>query len=115
MPLAGMDTTGASAFLLYNRLSRWKLRNAYIEAARGFVDGTMTEEEVTHWVEDFALRPKALNAVKNGRTFIASYTCGRDIVKNYVEAQSSSDNERWEAYSKLLSTLVVPKDLVNEE
>jgi len=114
MPLAGLDTTGADAFLLHNRLSRWKLRNALTEAARGIVNGTMTEDEVTHWVEDFALRPKALNMVKN-RTYIAHLTCGRDLVKNYIEAQSSSDDERWEAYGKLLNTLVVPKDLENEE
>ena len=114
MPLAGLDTTGANAYLLYNRLSRWKLRNAYIEAARGFVNGTMTEDEFIHWVKDFALRPKALNMVKN-RTYVAHYTCGRDLVKNYIEAHSSSDDERWEVYGKLLSTLVVPKDLVNEE
>jgi len=114
MPLAGLDTTGADAFLLHNRLSRWKLRNALTEAARGIVDGTMTEDEVNHWVKDFALRPKALYMIKVGRTYIAHYTCGRDLVKNYVEVQSSSDDEHWEAYGKLLSTLVVPKDLVKE-
>jgi hypothetical protein len=85
MPLAGLDTTGANAYLLYNRLSRWKLRNAYIEAARGFVNGTMTEDEFIHWVKDFALRPKALNMVKN-RTYVAHYICGRDLVNNYIEA-----------------------------
>jgi len=115
MPLAGLDTTGADTYFLYNRLSRWKLRNAYIEAARGFVNGTMTEDEYTHWVEDFALIDIMFWVVKSGRTYIASYRCGSDLINNYIEAQSSSDDERWEAYGKLLSTLVVPKDLVKEE
>jgi len=115
MPLAGLDTTGAYAYLLVKRFARRKLRNALTEAARGFVNGTMTENEATHWVNDFALRGSAINTVMNDRTYIAHYTCGRDLVKNYIEAHSSSDDERWEAYGKLLSTLVVPKDLVKEE
>lgn len=114
MPLAGLDTTGADAYCLYYRL-RWKLGSALIEAARGIVNGTMTEDEVTHWLNDFALRPSALWMVKDGRTYIANYSCGGDLVKNHIEAQSSSDDDRWEAFGKLLSTLVVPKDLVKEE
>jgi hypothetical protein len=85
------------------------------EAARGIINGTMTEDEVTHWVNDFALRGSSINMVKDARTYIAHYTCGRDLVQNYVETQPSSDDERWEAYGKLLSTLVVPKDLVMAE
>ena len=115
MPLAGLDTTGADAYCLYHRLRRWKLHFALSEAARGVVDGTMTEDEVTHWVNDFALRGSALQMVKDDRTYIALYPCGGDLVKNHIEAQSSSDDERWEAFGKLLSNLVVPKDLVKEE
>lgn len=115
MPLAGLDTTGAYAYLLVKRFARRKLTYAFNEAARGIVNGTMTEDEVTHWVNDFALRGSAIRMVKDSRTFVAHYSCGRDLVKNYIEAQSSSDDERWEAYGKLLSTLVVPKDLVKEE
>jgi hypothetical protein len=79
------------------------------------VNDTMTEDEVTHWVNDLGLRGSALNMVKDARTSAAHYSCGRDLVKNYVEAHSTSDDGRWEAYGKLLSTLVVPKDLVKEE
>ena len=114
MPLAGLDTAGADAYCLYHRL-RWKLGYAMNEAARGIVNGTMTEDECTHWVNDFALRPSALWMVKNGRTYIANYSCGGDLVKNHIEAQSSSDDERWEAYGKLMSNLVVPNDLLKEE
>jgi hypothetical protein len=115
MPLAGLDTTGAAAYCLYHRLRRWKLHFALSEAARGMVNGTMTEDEVTHWVNDFALRGNALGMVKDDRTYMALYPCGGDLVKNHIEAQSSSDDGRWEAFGKLLSTLAVPKDLLKEE
>jgi hypothetical protein len=116
MPLAGLDTTGADAYFLYNRLRRWKLGYAVIEAARGIVNGTMTEDECTHWVNDFALRGSSeLQKVKDWRTWIAVYNTGGDLVKNHIEAQSSSEDDRWETFGKLLSNLVVPKDLVKEE
>lgn len=115
MPLAGLDTTGADAYFLYNRLIRWKLGYALSEAARGIVNGTMTEDECTHWVKDFGLRGYLAPGFKVWRTYIANYPCGGDLVKNYIEAQSSSDDDRWEAFGKLLSNLVVPKDLIKEE
>ena len=79
------------------------------------MNGTMTEDEYTHWVNYFALTPNLLPFIKDSRTYIALYTCGGDLVKNHIEAQSSSDDDRWEAFGKLLSNLVVPKDLVKEE
>lgn len=117
LPLAGLDTTGADAYFKYIRIKS-KLNYARNEAARGIVNGTMTEEEYTHWLEDFAMINSSVPFIKAYRSYMVNYNYGKDLVKNYIENQVesgvSSEDDRWEAFDKLLSNPVMPKELVVE-
>ncbi|MCP4457733.1 MAG: hypothetical protein GY816_06860 [Cytophagales bacterium] len=117
LPIAGLDTTGADAYFKYISIKS-KLNYARNEAARGIINGTMTEAEYTHWLEDFAMINSSVPFIKAYRSYMVNYNYGKDLVKNYVEnqveSQSSSDDDRWEAFDKLLSNPVMPKELLEE-
>jgi len=117
LPLAGLDTTGADAYFEYIGLKS-KLNYARNEAARGIINGTMTEADYTHWLEDFAMINSSVPFIKAYRSYMVNYNYGKDLVKNYVEnqveSQASSDDDRWKAFDKLLSNPVIPKELLEE-
>jgi hypothetical protein len=117
MPLAGLDTAGADAYFKYISLKS-KLNYARNEAARGIINGTMTEKEYNHWLEDFALIKTSVPFIEAYRSYVVNYNYGKDLVKNYienqVESQSSSDEDRWDAFKKLLSNPVLPEELVSD-
>ncbi|WP_420582928.1 hypothetical protein [Reichenbachiella sp.] len=113
MPLAGLDTAGASVYFEYIDL-REKLNYARNEAARGIINGTMSESEIDHWLEDFALTTTSRPFIKQNRTYIVNYNYGKDMVKAYIESQSETLEDRWKPLGVLLSSPVTPKEMLPE-
>ncbi|WP_422360166.1 hypothetical protein [Reichenbachiella sp.] len=113
MPLSGLDTTGASVYFEYIDI-REQLNYARNEAARGMINGTMTEAEVDHWLEDFALTTTSRPFIKQNRTYIVNYNYGKDMVKAYIESQSETLEDRWKPLGVLLSSPVTPKEMLPE-
>lgn len=111
IPLAGLDTTGAGAYFEYIRIKE-KLNYARNEAARGIVNNTMSEEEYTHWLEDYALITTSVPFIKKYRTYVVNYNYGKDLVKAYIESQSETVEDRWVPLGKLLSNPVMPKEML---
>lgn len=112
MPLAGLDTTGAAAYFEYIHI-REQLNYARNEAARGYLNSTMTEAEVQHWLEDFALSSmRSLPFIDQNRTYIVNYNYGKDMVKAYIESQSETLEDRWKPLGVLLSSPVTPKEML---
>lgn len=113
MPLAGLDTVGASVYFEYIDI-REQLNYARNEAARGMINGTMTEAEIDHWLEDFALTTTSRPFIKQNRTYIVNYNYGKDMVKAYIESQSESLDDRWKPLGVLLSSPVTSKEMLPE-
>jgi hypothetical protein len=113
LPLAGLDTTNIS--LYFKALSiRGELNYARNEAARGIVNGTMTDEQATEWLQKYCLfnaetAVKSVGFIKKYRSYVINYNYGQDMVKKYVE---TSGRKPWDAFGELLSTPVTTEDLL---
>lgn len=75
----------------------------------------MTEGEYMHWLNDFAMRGNAVPFINATRSYVANYSYGKELVKNYIESQSSSYDDRWKAFDELLSNPILPDQLSEKE
>lgn len=111
MPLAGLDTTGSDAYFKFIRIKE-KLNYARNEAARGIINGSMDQAQIDHWLQDYALISTSVPFIKKYRTYVVNYNYGKDLVRNYIEAQSETVEDRWKPLGQLLSNPVMPKDML---
>jgi hypothetical protein len=118
LPLAGLDTTGTDRYFRMLAL-RSQLNYARNEAARGLVNGTMTEAEALRWLTDYCLfspevAANSVQFIKKYRSYVICYNYGQDLVRNYIEANggtATNPTRRWQLFSQLLSTPITPADL----
>ena len=119
LPLAGLDTTGIHLFFRAIDI-KGKMNYARNEAARGIINGTMTEEVAQQWLEDYALfnaqtAAKSISFIKGYRSYVINYNFGLDLVRKYVENRIASDPtpaNRWKVFGELMSRQVRIRDLV---
>ncbi len=120
-PLAGLDT---SAVELYYEIHTQFLKLAYAgnEAARGYLDGSMTKDQAVEWLMQYALfsRERAVQRLtffETYRSYVINYNLGQDMVRRYVEARGGtpdSPERRWKEFAQLLSSPRVPSSLAVE-
>jgi hypothetical protein len=119
LPLAGLDTTGIEAY--YEAVSlRAQLNYARNEAARGLLNGTMSETEAIRWLVDYALftpgsAAKSLDFIRQYRSYVINYNFGMDLVRHYVETPGSTQADHWKKFGQLLSNPVRSSDLLPAE
>jgi hypothetical protein len=107
-PLAGLEPSTAAAYQELNELLR-ELRFAINEAARDYLDGSITRQEAIDWLVDYGLlsaerAEQQVRFIESYRSYVINYNVGRDLVKSYVEGQAGGDVERrWSAYARLFS------------
>lgn len=109
-PLAGLDSSKAE---LYYQILHLKSGMSYAgnEAARGYLNGDFTKEEVAKWLEKYTLSQpdRALQRTRffdQYRSYVINYNLGKDLVANYVNSNGgTADNpeKRWEVFKDLLS------------
>ena len=114
-PLAGLDVSEADRYYeLQSLLAR--LNYAGNEAARDYLDGRLNREEAVEWMTRFALSSpeRALQRtefIDTYRTYVINYNLGKDIVREYIERDSTSVAERWQKFEHLLSSPMTLSDL----
>lgn len=119
-PLAGLDPAKAEMYAFVNGLVQ-RLAYAGNEAARGYLNGTMTREAAAHWLETYAMmsadrawqRTKFFDAY---RSYVINYNLGQDLVRSYVESHGGSvanPRRRWEVFEDLLASPQLPSALGN--
>ncbi len=118
LPLAGLDVADIEN---YQRVMTLKdeLDGALVEAARRYPDGRITMDEMREWLRRYYLA--ALGGVENlitfiekYRSYVVTYTAGRQLVRNYIEQHSGPDKtvaRRWQVFHTLLSTPQTPSGL----
>ncbi|MDF3078441.1 MAG: hypothetical protein K0S09_2330 [Sphingobacteriaceae bacterium] len=119
LPLAGLDTTGIDTYFKAIALKA-ELNYAGNEAARGLINGTMTEAQALKWLQDYCLynqesAVKRISFIKKYRSYVINYNYGQDLVKNYVESRggtASNPQKRWEVFGHLLSNQITPEQLL---
>jgi hypothetical protein len=117
-PFAGLDATNVESYYDVHALFM-KLAYAGNEAARGYLDGTMSKEAAIDWLMEYALfsRERATQRIKffeNYRSYVINYNLGQDMVAKYVESKGGTANnpeKRWEEFTKLISSPRLPSGL----
>lgn len=118
-PLAGLDSGEVEQYYKVHALFM-RLAYAGNEAARGYLDGTMSESEAINWLVQYALfsRDRAAQRVKffeKYRSYVINYNLGQDLVAQYIESRggtSDKPEKRWEEFTKLISSPRLPSSLV---
>jgi hypothetical protein len=117
LPLAGLDTTGIT---LYFRALAVKGKLNYVrnDVGRGLLSGAMSEEEALRWLQEYGLLNKetaikSISFIRSERSYVINYNYGMDLVKQYIEGNGGTDQEkRWILFEELLSNQVRIKDII---
>ena len=115
-PLAGLDPSTAERYYEIQRLTG-KLAYAGNEAARGYLNGTMTKQQAIDWQVRYNLfaPARAEQRVKffdQYRSYTINYNLGLDLVRQYIERRGGDDPaKRWDEFEKLLASPRLPSGL----
>jgi hypothetical protein len=114
-PAVGLDPARAPQ---YHKIARQmkKLDYATNEAARRFLDGEWSEEQVVQWTMKYLLYTKEralqrLQFVKKYRSYVINYNLGEDLVAKFIDSRSHTSEERWKELAKLLGSPRLPSGL----
>ncbi|MFP2905656.1 hypothetical protein ACLESD_11480 [Pyxidicoccus sp. 3LFB2] len=117
-PLAGLDPKRADDYVRVEELTA-KLSYAGNEAARGYLDGTVSREAARDWLIRYALMSperatQNMAFIDANRAYVINYNLGKDLVEQYVERQAgpgATPERRWQVFRELLSSPALPADL----
>lgn len=113
LPLAGLDTTGITAYFDAIALKS-QIDFGRNEAARGLVNGTMTEEQAIAWLTGYCLyskegAEKSVRFIKRYGSYVINYNYGQELIRSYIESRGGTDKDpakRWKLFGWLLSNQV---------
>jgi hypothetical protein len=114
-PLAGLDASNADRY--YQLLAlRGQLDYAINEAARRYLDGDFSSEQAQQWLVNYALdtpekAAKRISFFDAYRSYVINYNYGKDLVAGWIEANTANPEERWDLFTRLLSSPLSPSDL----
>ena len=114
-PLAGLEAPNADLYYQVLELTA-KLNFAGNEAARGYLNGTMTREAAAGWLQQYELsrEDKSLQRTRffdAYRSYVINYNHGKAMVADYVERGDADADERWQRFEAMLSSPMLPSDL----
>lgn len=118
-PLAGIDTSGARPYREILALVA-RLDGVQTEAARRYLDGTMSRDSTIAWLMHYKLwsRDRAERGVRFAekyRSYLVNYSVGVELVRDWVNRHSGNDPEaRWTSFRNLLASPRLPNDLQPE-
>jgi hypothetical protein len=117
-PLARLDGSRAAA---YHEVQRLTARLAYAgnEAARQYLDGSVSAAGAVSWLERYALmsHERAQQRVRffdRYRSYVINYNLGQDLVERFVDGQggiASAPDRRWQIFADLLRRPRLPSEL----
>jgi hypothetical protein len=118
-PLAGLDPKRADDYVRVELLAE-KLSYADNEAARGYLDGTLSREAARDLLVRYALlsperAAKRMDFIDGSRAYVINYNLGKDLVEQYVERHAgpgATPERRWQVFRELLSSPALPADLL---
>jgi hypothetical protein len=116
-PLAGIPPARADGYYRVLALLE-KLAYADNEAARRYLEGSITFDQAAAWLQKFALTTpeRALQRVRfieKYRAYVINYNLGKDLVRAHVESQVAPGDvaKRWQVFGELLSSPRLPSGL----
>ena len=115
-PLAGLDPQEAPVYYeLSHALSATAGAGRTIQAM--YLDGDITRERAIELMQHYRLSSRAsaeqsLRFADTYRSYIINYSSGQELVRDYAERDRETQEERWEAYRRILTEPTLPRDLV---
>lgn len=117
-PLAGIDPATAERYYEIQHLTQ-QLAYAGNEAARGYLNGTMTRQQAIDWQVRYQLSAPAraeqrIKFFDQYRSYVINYNFGQDLVRQYIERRGGTEDnpaKRWEEFEKLLASPRLPSGL----
>lgn len=114
-PLAGLDAAEADRYYQLQALIA-KLEYSGNEAARDYLNGTIDRDQAVQWMVDYSLsspdrarqRTEFFDAY---RSYVINYNLGKDLVRDYVELDTSDAAARWARFEALLSSPITAATL----
>jgi hypothetical protein len=94
-----------------------RLSYAGNEAARRYMNGTITATQAAEWLERFGLYSPAraqqrVRFIDQYGSYVINYNLGKDMVAKYVDSEAGADPaRRWEVFTQLLSSPRLPSGL----
>ena len=118
-PLAGLDAGEADRYYRLSALLA-KLSYAGNEAARDYLNGDISREEAVDWLMRYSLSGRERARQRTDffdtyRSYVINYNLGKDMVQDYVERDTATEAQRWQKFEQMLSTPVLPVDLVEAD
>jgi len=117
-PLAGLDGATAESYAEVRDLLQ-QLGYAGNEAARGFLDGTLSREDAEAWLVRYALMAperaaQRVRFIEQYRGYVINYNLGQDLVREYIEKRGGTADrpqQRWQELAQLISSPRLPSGL----
>lgn len=116
-PLAGIDPSRVEGYYAVLELVD-ELAYAGNEAARQYIDGTITRDDAAAWLERYAMMPRAraeqrVRFFDQYRSYVINYNLGKDLVAAFIERRAGDGNPgtRWREFVALLSSPRLPSGL----
>ncbi|MFL5518717.1 MAG: hypothetical protein ACJ8DJ_21375, partial [Gemmatimonadales bacterium] len=116
-PLARLDPKLAERNAAVRQVVE-RLNYARNEVARRYLDGQTdsagaARQMSRYWLSTPAASAKTVRFINDYRAYVINYNLGRDLVAGWVERTGGGSEEgRWRAFESLLSSPMLPRDLV---
>lgn len=116
-PLAGLDPAKAEALDKLNELTG-QLSHARNAITQLYLNGEISRDEAIEQSRKYSLvsKERAEQSVRFSeqyRAYVLNYNLGKEIVRAYVNKQSSNEADKWQAFERLLTELSTASDMVN--
>jgi hypothetical protein len=117
-PLAGLDPSTADRYAEVRDLLQ-QLGYAGNEAARGFLDGSLSRQDAEAWLVRYGLMSperaaQRVRFIEQYRSYVINYNLGQDLVREYIEKRGGTADhprQRWDEFAKLISSPRLPSGL----
>jgi hypothetical protein len=117
-PLAGLDPSTADRYAKVRDLLQ-QLGYAGNEAARGFLDGSLSRQEAEAWLVRYGLMSperatQRVRFIEQYRSYVINYNLGQDLVREYIEKRGGTaehSQQQWDEFAKLISSPRLPSGL----
>jgi hypothetical protein len=115
---AGIDAARAAEYYEVQALVD-QLSYAGNEAARQYINGTITADEAAAYLEKYALyspdrAKQRVKFIEKYRSYVINYNYGKDLARRFIESRGGSASapaRRWSEFAKLLSSPRLPSGL----
>ena len=127
-PLAGLEPGDADRYYELLELLQ-QLSYAGNEAARDYLNGDIDRDAAVKWLVEYTLTSperarQRVDFFDTYRSYVINYNLGEDLVRSWVErgsdgasagdeaSQQEVQDRRWQRFERLLSSPMLPSDLV---